>query len=99
MALVLLGLAVADPVQSFDYFVHVHGDLHQLQVFLESFSGNLIFYFRLHDMVNRKAQRNASQRACPARIAVYQGFRIEFRAIGIWSTENSDEIVVAVFIG
>lgn len=91
-------MAFADSVQSFDYFVHVHGNLHQLQMFLECFGGDLVSYFRLHDMVDGQAQRDAGQGTCPARIAVDQRFRIKFRAISIWGAENNDEIVVAVFI-
>ena len=67
-------------------------------MFLVSFGGDLVFYFRLHYVVDGQSQRDASQGSCPARTAVDQRFRIKFRAIGIWSAKNNDEIIVAVFI-
>jgi hypothetical protein len=59
---------------------------------------NLLFDFWFHDVVDRQAQGNTSQRANPAGVSMSYSFSVELRAIGIGRTQNHDNTIFAITI-
>ncbi len=56
----------------------------------------MFLYLRLHDVVNGQVERDASQWAHPARVAVDQGLRIKLGSIRIGRAEDGNEVLFAV---
>lgn len=59
---------------------------------------NLRLYLRFHDVENGQPKGHTCQWSCPTRIAVDHGLGIKFRAVGVWGTENDDQIVFPVLV-
>ena len=67
-------------------------------MFLVGFGGNLVLYFRLHNMVDRQVQGNSGKRSRPAGVPVNHSLGVEFSAVGIGSTQNDYQVVLAVLV-
>ena len=67
-------------------------------MFLVGFRGNLVLYFRLHNMVDRQVHGNSGKRSRPAGVAVSHRLGVEFSAVGIGSTQNDYQVVLAVLV-
>ena len=59
---------------------------------------DLRLYLRLDDVIDRKSQRNARQRACPGRIAVRDRLRVELGAVCVRGSQDDDQVVFSVLL-
>jgi hypothetical protein len=57
---------------------------------------NLCHDFGLHDVKDRQFKGNTRERPCPCRVAMSYGLSIKFRAVGIGSTYDDNQVVLSI---